>query len=258
MAFPPPPPPSLQSPKGKGKDQGTLPKWFGSLAIGRANGNIDLLEWTGGPTDDLAPQAWTLKRTLTGPLRSKVESIAFALRSPRRHDLRNPPGLSDFRLFSSGGGTDLVEWDLTTASIMKTYPVHGGSIWSIAVNPASTLIACGCDDGTVRILSLKDNNIEIFQTMGPAKGKVLSLAWGPPIPNPNYHRERRNSGDSEHGTSDDEEEEEAEWIDQWIVTGGSDATVKRWSLKSGTVVASLKTDQLRSTRTLVWAIGVLA
>ncbi|KIO27849.1 hypothetical protein M407DRAFT_14831 [Tulasnella calospora MUT 4182] len=258
MAFPPLPPPPLQSPKGKEKNQAHPKKWFGTLAIGRANGNIELLEWTGGPSDELAPQAWTLKKILTGPLRSKVESLAFALRRPRQHSLQTPPVLSDLRLFSSGGGTDLVEWDTSTSTIMRTYPVHGGSIWSIAVNPSSTLLACGCDDGTVRILSLEDDNIEMFRTMGPSKGKVLSVAWGPPSPNPLRPKEPRDPNSPSEAPSDGEDADEAEWIDQWIATGGSDAAVKRWSIKSGTVVANLKTDQLRSTRTLVWAIGVLA
>ncbi|KAG8955807.1 U3 small nucleolar RNA-associated protein [Tulasnella sp. 408] len=95
--------------------------------------------------------------------------------------------------------------------------------------------------------------------MGPSKGKILSVAWGPPSPNPLRSREQKDpNGSTETPSEGEEDVDETEWIDQWIATGGSDAAVKRWNIKSGTAVANLKTDQLRSTRTLVWAIGVLA
>lgn len=119
------------------------------------------------------------------------------------------------------------------------------------------MIACGCDDGTVRLLSLEDDDILMFRTMGPGKGKVLSVAWGPPVPRSSPAK-RKTNPESDADLSSDEESDGDEWIDQWIVTGGSDAAIKRWSMKSGTVVANYKTDQLRSTRTLIWALGVLA
>lgn len=73
MAFPPVPPPSPHSPKDKIQEpRKAPPKWFGTLAIGRANGNIELLEWTGGPTDEVAPQAWALKRV--SPSRNEILS----------------------------------------------------------------------------------------------------------------------------------------------------------------------------------------
>lgn len=94
--------------------------------------------------------------------------------------------------------------------------------------------------------------------MGPSKGKILSVAWGPPSPNRLRSREQKDPNSSSETPSEDEDTDGTEWIDQWIATGGSDAAVKRWNIKSGTAVAHLKTDQLRSTRTLIWAIGVLA
>lgn len=84
------------------------------------------------------------------------------------------------------------------------------------------------------------------------------MAWGPPSLRPSRHEGPKDRNGSTAESSDEEDIDEAEWTDQWIVTGGSDAAIKRWSIKSGTVVANLKTDRLRSTRTLVWAIGVLA
>lgn len=55
LAFPPLPLPSL-----KGKAKATSPLKFPHLAIGRANGNIELAEWSNNNPVDQAPQAWVL------------------------------------------------------------------------------------------------------------------------------------------------------------------------------------------------------
>ena len=58
LAFPPLPLPSV---KGKKKAHKKKLK-FGILAIGRANGNIELCEWTGHDHQNWAPQAWVVKK----------------------------------------------------------------------------------------------------------------------------------------------------------------------------------------------------
>ena len=59
LAFPPLPLPSI-----KGKQKSKLDKFikFGTLAIGRANGNIELCEWTGSERSPQAPQAWVVRK----------------------------------------------------------------------------------------------------------------------------------------------------------------------------------------------------
>lgn len=58
LAFPPLP---LPSTKGK---QTTSQKQlkFGTLAVGHANGNIDLCEWAGGERDFQSSQAWVVRK----------------------------------------------------------------------------------------------------------------------------------------------------------------------------------------------------
>lgn len=58
LAFPPLPPPSV-----KGKNV-AYPKALrtGTLAVGRANGNIELCEWTGSEQELQAPQAWVVRK----------------------------------------------------------------------------------------------------------------------------------------------------------------------------------------------------
>ena len=60
LAFPPLPLPSV-----KGKKENTAVRHalrVGTLAVGRANGNIELCEWTAAENAIEAPQAWVVKK----------------------------------------------------------------------------------------------------------------------------------------------------------------------------------------------------
>ena len=140
LAFPPLP---LLSAKGKQKAtaEGKAPM-FAPLVVGRANGNIEIYEWTGSAAVAEAPQAWVLRKvrehsldplvphrlnrfvfqTLSGLIPSKVDSLSLTLKHPV--DLREDdiPSISDLRLFSTGGGSELIEWDMVHATIRVTWP----------------------------------------------------------------------------------------------------------------------------------------
>lgn len=59
LAFPPLPLPSVKG-KRVAKRQGF--PGFGPLVVGRANGNIELCEWTGSSPRTQAPQAWVVRK----------------------------------------------------------------------------------------------------------------------------------------------------------------------------------------------------
>lgn len=59
IAFPPLP---LPSAKGKRPEVDRQPLKYGTLAIGRANGNIEMCEWTGDGRQTQAPQAWVVRK----------------------------------------------------------------------------------------------------------------------------------------------------------------------------------------------------
>ncbi|KAF9014951.1 WD40-repeat-containing domain protein [Cyathus striatus] len=252
LAFPPL---TLPSVKGKGKKttiQGKLPLRFGTLAVGRANGNIDLCEWTGSEHQIQSPQAWVVQQRLPGPYPSKVDSLAFAIRYPDDFGPDDVPTSRDLRLFSSGGGSELIEWDLERSCIRRTIGSQGGSIWSIAVNPASTVIALGCEDGTVRLLSLLNDTLSHTRRFDRVKCRLLSIAWGPPVP----RREMKRNASKEVG-SDESDDDEQEWEDSWLVTGGSDNSLRKWNVANGRVVDKMSVDRVRGERTLVWTVGTL-
>ncbi|KAK7064410.1 WD-repeats-region domain-containing protein [Favolaschia claudopus] len=242
------PPFSLPSPTKKLSTFGKQPLRFGTLAVGRANGNIDLYDWTGAEGDLQSAQAWALRTTLVGPYPSKVDSLAFAIRYPDDVSAEAVPMLSQLRLFSSGGGSDLLEWDMSRGCVRRTIASQGGSIWSMAVNPSSTLIALGCEDGTVRLLSLASDTLTHHRRFDRVKCRILSIAWGPPTPRP---------ASTQKNADDSSDEDEDAWADTWLVTGGSDSSLRKWDVATGRPLDRMGTDKVRGERTLVWSVGVL-
>lgn len=69
LCFPPLPLPSV-----KGKKAATNKGFpgFGPFVVGRANGNIELCEWTGPNSRSQAPQAWVVRKVCTYALFSNV------------------------------------------------------------------------------------------------------------------------------------------------------------------------------------------
>ncbi|KAI0286783.1 WD40 repeat-like protein [Russula aff. rugulosa BPL654] len=248
LAFPPLPLPSI---KGKRKATTAVPK-FGPLIVGHANGNIEIYEWTGSTDTVEAPQAWVVRKTLSGLNPSKVDSLALTLKGSDGLNEDDVPSLSDLRLFSSGGGSELTEWDVVHGTIRRSLPSQGGSIWSIAANPTSTILALGCEDGSIHLLSLEFDTLQHLRRLDRSKSRILSLSWGPPSLQGSGER-----ASNHHEEVDSSSEDEDEWQDSWIVAGCSDSSLRKWDVSSGRILDRMKTDKIRGERTLVWAVGVI-
>lgn len=124
----------------------------------------------------------------------------------------------------------------------------------MAANASSTLLALGCEDGSVRILSLADDALTHHRRFDHVKSRLLSIAWGPPVP----RRSTRPAKQAEAGeSSSDDEDEGDEWVDTWLAVGCSDSSLRKFDFASGRVLDRMGTDKSRGERTLVWAIGVL-
>ena len=134
-------------------------------------------------------------------------------------------------------------------AFQRTLPSHSGSIWCIAANPASTILAIGCEDGAIRLLSLEADTLTHLRRLDRVKSRILSLAWGPPIPRQTSQQARADE------SSDDDDVED--WSDSWIVAGCSDSSLRKWDVPTGRVGEKMSTDKMRGERTLVWTVGVL-
>jgi U3 small nucleolar RNA-associated protein 4 len=141
---------------------------------------------------------------------------------------------------------------LTFFFVQRSIPSQGGSIWSIAPNPASTILALGCEDGSIHLLSLEYNTLQHLRRLDRSKSRILTLSWGPPFfPDNRGHPPAPPKGD------DSDDEDEIEWHDSWIVAGCSDSSLRKWDVSSGRILDRMGTDKIRGESTLVWAVGVL-
>ncbi|KAI7901402.1 quinon protein alcohol dehydrogenase-like superfamily [Cokeromyces recurvatus] len=197
------------------------------LAVGRANGNIEIWD----PTHN-----YRLVKTLPGGEDLSVESVVWAhqnvIANPDPEDdpedlakeleilLAQPP-----RLFSSGLNPYIMEWDTTTMTVKKSCDTNGGAVWCLAVNSKGTRLAAGCEDGCVRLFDIADGNLEYIRTFEPQKGRVLSVAWAP--------------------------------NDEFIVSGGSDSAIRTWNPHTGRTIQRMTVTKKRKEQTLVWAVAAL-
>lgn len=60
-----------------------------------------------------------------------------------------------------------------------------------------------------------------------------------------------------NAVENESDEDEDEWTDSWLVTGGSDTSLRKWDVMSGRVLDRMGVGKVRGERTLVWTVGVL-
>lgn len=83
----------------------------------------------------------------------------------------------------------------------------------------------------------------------------MSIAWGPPVPRQAKASKAPNNSESDDGSDSDDDDDD--WSDSWLVTGGSDSSLRKWDVATGRVLDRMGTDKMRGERTLVWTVGVL-
>ncbi|ODV88530.1 hypothetical protein CANCADRAFT_52449 [Tortispora caseinolytica NRRL Y-17796] len=115
------------------------------LAAGRANGDIEIYD---------PRYNWALESSIKGGSGRSIESMAWC------------KGL----LYTTGGSTTVVQWDLLLAVPMNQYTLHS-IVWCIASNGSN--LAAGCDDGAVVVLSAEGDQ-KLLQRQ---PSRVLSITW---------------------------------------------------------------------------------
>ena len=101
----------------------------------------------------------------------------------------------------------------------------------------------------MRLVSIQYDELQHLRRLDRVKSRILSIAWGPPVP-----RQAKTQGGGDDSDSDDDDDE---WTDSWLVTGCSDSSLRKWDFSTGRALERMGTDKIRGERTLVWAVGVL-
>ena len=170
----------------------------------------------------------------------------------------------------------------------RTLPSLAGAVWSMAPSATGRYLALGCEDGSVRIIDLEDDRFEhlastsgrdrrIVPRFGKAKGKVISLCWGPPVrsakraadtkkrsssdsdSNDNDSNSDDSSSDSDSDSNDDDDEDDDadEWHESFLVGGLALSTAVVWDAATGNIATKLSVQKNRSESTIVWSVATL-
>uniref|UniRef100_A0A8C2XAW2 UTP4 small subunit processome component n=1 Tax=Cyclopterus lumpus TaxID=8103 RepID=A0A8C2XAW2_CYCLU len=83
------------------------------------------------------------------------------------------------RLFSAGLNGEITEYDLENLRPRYTVEAYGGPIWTISGNDQGTLLAVGCEDGTVKMFEVLEDRIQFQRNLDRQKGRIISLCWHP-------------------------------------------------------------------------------
>ena len=169
------------------------------LAVSRQDGNLEI--WSTWPS-----QRWTIDFVLPSRDGRSIDSLTWC----------------ESRLFSAGLEGEIVEWDLVNLVEKNTVDSNGGPVWSITANHIGTHIAAGCEDGSVRLFDIQNNDLSFSQTLSKQEFRVLTLSWS--------------------------------HCDNMIVTGSTDSTIRVYDVKSRRIISRISTDKLQERSTLTWSI----
>lgn len=159
------------------------------LAIGRANGNIEIWDPRRG--------TWFHEITFYGGRDRSVEGLAWT-REPDDTDESGRVTSGRLRLFSIGYSSTVTEWDLTTGLPLRQSSGSHSEVWCLAAQPLHTSkkrskstkaepdtprtqdLAVGCADGSVVLLSTADDGLNFKRYIARTsekRARALSIAW---------------------------------------------------------------------------------
>lgn len=82
-------------------------------------------------------------------------------------------GWANNRLFSTGLGGSLVEWDLVNLCMKKSVLLTGYAAWCLDVNQSNTCIAVGTEQGYINIYSIENNDIVYKCLFDKQEGRIM-------------------------------------------------------------------------------------
>ncbi|PWZ02788.1 WD40 repeat-like protein [Testicularia cyperi] len=167
---------------------------------------------------------------------------------------------------------------------IRTLPSLGGAIWSMAASATAKYLAIGCEDGQVRIIDLENDRFEhlastsgqermIVPRFAKAKGRIISLCWGPPIKvsdakatkpktksssgdgDDSDDSDSESGSDSDSDSDDDDDQETSQWYESFLVGGLGVSSAVVWDPTNGNVASKLSLQKNRSESTIVWSVA---
>lgn len=198
------------------------------LAIGRANGNIEIWNPAGGE--------WLQERIFYGGKDRSVEGFAWTQEADEK-DAQGVRASGRLRLYSIGYSSSVTEWDLSTGLPARHSNGNHSEVWCLAAQPVAQdnqtpqkLIA-GCADGTLVLLSTADNDLQFEKFVArptAKKARALSVTF----------KDRKIA-----------------------LAGFADSTIRVYDTRNGYVIRNISLGNLGPggpSETLVWKVRCLA
>jgi U3 small nucleolar RNA-associated protein 4 len=157
------------------------------LAIGRANGDIEIWNPLGG--------AWLQETILRGGKDRSVDGLVW-IQDPDEYDDSGRTITGRLRLFSIGYTTTVTEWDLVKGQPLRQSSGNHGEIWCLAAQPPppdavsqmngtvqqwqGQKLVTGCTDGAVVLYSTADQDLKLERVLvrpSAKRAKVISITF---------------------------------------------------------------------------------
>lgn len=134
----------------------------GLVAVGRNDGEIELI----GPD-----YKWNTQLRVPGKTEMELNGLAFS-------QFDSESG----RLFGVTMQGYIFEVDFSSSRICNIRDSYGGTVWSIATSTREPILGLGCEDGTAKLFTYSNSQLEYLKSMSSTGSRVLSIAFHPVEP----------------------------------------------------------------------------
>lgn len=140
------------------------------VAVGREDGDVELR---------VPSEGYRVEARIPGQKGKGLRALAWMQCQADGGSEDGSPEIEVARLFGCGLDGTVFEIDLVRLCYKNVRDAYGGAAWCMRAADALSLLAVGCEDGSVRLFSTSGGGIEYKRSFSSTGSRVLSLAWGP-------------------------------------------------------------------------------
>lgn len=137
------------------------------VAVGREDGDIELA---------VPSEGYRVEARIPGQEGKGLRSLAWIGEVGGERQGERPA--QPQRLFGCGLDGTLFEVDLERLCYKNVRDAFGGAVWCMRASSPLSLLAIGCEDGSLRLFTTEGDGLEYKKSFPSTGSRILSLAWG--------------------------------------------------------------------------------